>query len=273
MRGALVFAAVVIAACASAAHAAPVVRSYQIGVDVRAGSSAQQYRTNALVVAFPAAYRAQITYVGGKRGYSGTYNDVPELMAANRSGLILNGGFYTTDPAIPAGLLLVNGRIISPMSFSQSATLCADQSGKLRILRTADLRPVAKSIASMCSDGLQTYPIVVRGGANDINLTELRRPRYVRSILGFRRDGSPVAVFFRAPVHLYVAAEFLRAPQSRSATVRVTSTSRGRAQASGGLGLVDAVNLSGDTDSFAALNGKVLVGDAYRELPSAILIR
>ena len=45
------------------------------------------------------------------------------------------------------------------------------------------------------------------------------------------------------------------------------------ARASGGLGLVDVVNLSGDTDSFAAVNGRVVLGDPYRDLPSAIVIR
>jgi hypothetical protein len=113
----------------------------------------------------------------------------------------------------------------------------------------------------------------VRKGGNDVNPAELGRRAYARTILGFRRDGSPVAVFFRSPVHLYVAAEFLRAAPSRATSVQISGDAGKGVRVTGGLGLVDAVNLSGDTDSFAALNGRVLLGDAYRELPSAIVIR
>jgi hypothetical protein len=255
--------AVIAAATSSAAIAGPKLQTFQIGVSVRSGATTSQYRTTALVVSFPPAYRAEIAYVGGKRGLA-----------------VMNGGFYakgeksdTGDPASPAGLLLVNGRIISPMSFGQSAILCVDGAGKMKILRTADIRSVAKSIASLCADAVQSFPIVVRKGGNDVNPAELGRRAYARTILGFRRDGSPVAVFFRSPVHLYVAAEFLRAAPSRATSVQISGDAGKGVRVTGGLGLVDAVNLSGDTDSFAALNGRVLLGDAYRELPSAIVIR
>ena len=261
--------AVAAAAAASTASAAPQIRTYQISV----GLQSARYRTTAVVVSFPTSYRASIAYVGGKRGKSGTYNDLPELMAANRSGLVMNGGFYTSDPATPAGLLLVRGEIISPLGFSSSATLCVDRGGRMKILRTEELRPVARSIASICTDGLQTFPIIVAKGTNAIRPAELGRKAYLRTILGFRRDGSPVAVFFRSPVHLYAAAEFLRAAPSRGNAVQVSGVAGRNARATSGLGLVEAVNLSGDTDSFAAVNGRVLLGDAYRELPSAIVIR
>lgn len=261
--------AVAASAAASAAAAAPQVQTYQVSVSLQSA----RYRTTAVVVSFPPSYKAHIAYVGGKRGKSGTYNDIPELIGANKSGLVMNGGFYTTDPATPAGLLLVDGEIISPMGFSSSATLCVDRGGRIKILRTENLRSVARSIASICVDGLQTYPIVVAKGTNGIRPAELGRGAFLRTILGFRRDGSPVAVFFRSPVHLYAAAEFLRAAPSRGNSVQVTGVPGRNVRASGGLGLVEAVNLSGDTDSFAALNGRVLLGDAYRELPSAIVIR
>jgi exopolysaccharide biosynthesis protein len=214
----------------------------------------------------------QIAYVGGKREFSGTYNGMPELVAANRTSLVMNGGYYTNDPSNPAGLLLVNGRIISPFNFRQSATLCVDQAGKLKIMRTSELQSKARSIAKLCADALQSYPIVVAGGRNDILPNELRRPTFRRSLVGMRADGSVVAVFFRSPVHLYVASEFLRGRQDGGLNVRITGVS-GSVRSSGGLGIVDAVNLSGDTDSFVALNGKVLAGDANRQLPSAIVIK
>lgn len=258
------------AATASTSQAAgPEVRTYQVSVAL--GSA--KYRTSAVVVSFPATYRAQIVYTAGKRGKSGTFNDLPEVMAANRSGLVMNGGFYTSDPATPAGLLLVNGQIISPLNFNLSATLCVDRIGRMKILKTEEVKPKARAIASICADGLQTYPIVVAKGTNAIRPNELGRRPNLRTVLGFRRDGSPVAVFFRSPVHLYAVAEFLRAAPSRGNAVQVTGVPGRNARASGGLGLVDAVNLSGDTDSFAAVNGRVIVGDAYRELPSAIVIR
>jgi uncharacterized protein YigE (DUF2233 family) len=261
------------APAASAANAAPQVQTYQLTVGLQAGTGQVRYRTTAVVVSFSPSYKAQIAYVGGKRGKSGTYNDLPELMAANKAGLVMNGGFYTTDPATPAGLLLVDGQIISPLGFSSSATLCVDRGGRMKILRTEELRPVARSIASICNDGLQAFPIAVAKGTNAIRPAELGRKPFLRTILGFRRDGSPVAVFFRSPVHLYAAAEFLRAAPVKGNTVQVSGVVGRNVHASGGLGLVEAVNLSGDTDSFAALNGRVLLGDAYRELPSAIVIR
>lgn len=269
MKALTFFLAAAAAATASAGTAAPQVQTYQISVALQSA----RYRTSAVVVSFPPSYRAQIAYTAGKRGKSGTYNDLPELMADNKSGLVMNGGFYTTDPATPAGLLLVNGHIISPLGFTSSATLCVDRGGRMKILKTEDLRPVARSIASICSDGLQTYPIVVAKGTNAIRPAELGRKPYLRTLLGFRRDGSPVAVFFRSPVHLYAAAEFLRAAPARGNAVQIGGVAGRTARATGGLGLVEAVNLSGDTDSFAALNGRVLLGDAYRELPSAIVIR
>ena len=256
-------------AAASAAAAAPQVQTYQISV----GLQSARYKTSAVVVSFPVRYRAQVAYVGGKRGKAGTYNDIPELMAANRTGLVMNGGFSSSDPATPAGLLLVRGEIISPLGFGSSATLCVDRGGRMKILKTEELKAVARSIASICADGLQTFPIIVAKGTNAIRPAELGRKPYVRTILGFRGDGSPVAVFFRSPVHLYTAAEFLRAAPSRGSAVQIGGVAGRNARATGGLGLVEAVNLSGDADSFAALNGRVLLGDVYRELPSAIVIR
>jgi hypothetical protein len=185
----------------------------------------------------------------------------------------MNGGFYSTDPASPAGLLMVNKQIISPLNYSSSATLCVDGGGRLRILRTAEVIPQARNLTSLCEDALQTFPIVVARGTNAIKPGELGRRPFTRTVLGFRRDGSPVAVFFRNPVHLYVAAEFLRAAPVRGNVVQVGGIAGQSARANGGLGLVEAVNLSGDADSFAAVNGRVLLGDPYRDLPSAIVIR
>lgn len=253
--------------------AAPQVQSYQIAVNVRSGGATHQYKTSALVVAFPPGYQMQVAYIGGKKGFSGTYNGMPELIAANRSSLVMNGGYYTNDPSSPAGLLLVNGRIVSPFNFQQSATLCVDQARKLRLLRTSDIQPAAKSIAKTCADGLQSYPIVVKGGRNDIKPTEVTRPRFRRSLIGLRGDGSVVAVFFRSPVNLFVASEFLRGGQSGARNVQIVGEAGRSLKSSSGLGLVDAVNLSGDTDSFLALNNKILIGDPNRQLPSAIVIK
>lgn len=261
------------AVAATPAPASPQVQTYQIAVNLQAGANIARYRTNAVVISFPPAYRAQIAYVGGKRKGSGTFNDIPELMGSNKTGLVMNGGFYATDPASPSGLLMVNRQIISPLNYSSSATLCVNGGGRIRILKTADVIPVARSITSMCEDALQTFPIMVARGTNAIRPAELSRKPFARTVLGFRRDGSPVAVFFRNPVHLYVAAEFLRAAPGRGNAVQLSGVAGQSARTTGGLGLVDAVNLSGDTDSFAALNGRVLLGDAYRDLPSAIVIR
>lgn len=266
------FAAGFAGTAAPATSSGPSARTYNLAVDVRSGSATYHYSTGVLVIAYPPSYRMRIAYVGGKRDFAGTYNDLPELMEATGRGLVMNGGFYTDDPSSPAGLLLVGGRVISSLD-SQSAMLCVNEGGKLRILRTADVKPRTRDVPDMCSDGLQAYPIVVWNGENDIKSAEITRRPYRRTLIGLRRDGSIVAVFFMLPVSLYVAAEFLRAAPTSDKSVEVTGVAGQSMHASGGVGLTDVVNLSGDDDVFAALNGHVIVGSSYHELPSAIVIK
>lgn len=244
-----------------------------LNINIRLGATVQSYATVARVVSFPRNYNTRIVYVGGRRGFEGTYNGLRDAVASSGAGLVMNGGFYTNDPSSPEGLLLVRGRVMSPFNFSQSATLCVDHSGKLAILPTSGIRSNAGSIGKQCLDALQAYPIVVTHGANAIHPAELKLASYTRSLIGLKSDGSIVAVFFEKPVHLYAAAEFMRAMPSSTRKVQVTGEAGAGAHASSGLGLVEAVNLSGDVDSFAAVNGTVLVGNINREIPSAIVIK
>lgn len=271
----VIFAALpLITAPVSAAAANPVTSGpIALNVSLRFGSLAQNYTTMARVVSFAPNYSARIVYAGGRRGFDGTYNGIPDVVASTGSGLVMNGGFYTSDPSSPAGLLLVQSHVISPFNFNQSAMLCVTHSGKLTILRTSDIRGSAGSITRQCTDGLQSYPVVVAHGGNDVRPTELKLSTYTRSLIGLRADGSIVAVFFQKPVHLYAAAEFMRAPQSSARKVEVTGVAGQQIHASSGLGIVDAVNLSGDVDSFAAVNGTVIVGNMYRAIPSAIVVK
>jgi len=116
----LTILAAVAAATASTANAAPQVQSYQIAVGLKAGASVVRYRTTALVVSFSPSYKAQIAYVGGKRGKSGTYNDMPELMAATKSGngywlVAADGGIFTFGDAKfygSAGGFPINGPVV-----------------------------------------------------------------------------------------------------------------------------------------------------------------
>lgn len=256
----------------SATAANPDIRTYKLAVNVRSGSAAHRYAGAVLVFTYPPSYRMRIAYVGGKRDFAGTYNDIPELMGAAGSALVMNGGFYTSDPSKPAGLVLVGGRMISPPN-GQSAILCVSDAGKLKILRTAAVKQRARDLPSICSDALQGYPIVVSDGQNGINAEELARSPYRRSVIGLRQDGSLVAAFFLTPINLYAAAEFLRAPVTTDRLVQVTGVAGVSMHASGGIGLIDAVNLSGVDDLFASLNGYVVVGSSYHDLPSAIVIK
>src|SRR3954452_6436295 len=99
-----------------------------LSVSIRFDTIVQSYTTIARVVSFAPNYKARIVYAGGRRGFDGTYNGLPDVVASTGSGLVMNGGFYTNDPSSPAGLLLIQKRVISPFNFNQSATICVDHS-------------------------------------------------------------------------------------------------------------------------------------------------
>ncbi|HTE39723.1 MAG TPA: hypothetical protein VK629_02765, partial [Steroidobacteraceae bacterium] len=72
--------------------------------------------------------------------------------------------------------------------------------------------------------------------------------------------------------HLFFAAEFLRDQPRNTQFVNITGSDKGIVT-SNGLGIVEAVNLDGDQNSIGILNDKVIAGDKYRQIPSAIVFR
>lgn len=285
--------AVILALLLCTGAAAP--RDYGISVNVAMPQGAVKYSTVARVVSFGADYRAAIAYAGSQTTPKGRTRTaaqrevaagarsggIPAVVATNPGALILNGGFYTDDPSRPAGLLMVGGRVISPFNFATyrdgdsrlNVTLCVKGGGKLSFLNTAALKSRATEIGTLCTSAMQSHPRLLAGGRNQILASELRRPRYVRSTIGLRADGSAVAVFFTQPVHLFVAAEFMRAAPRAGAASAVTRVGNGPLRVTNGLGLVEAANLDGDSSSVGVLGGRVLTGDLYRELPSVVILQ
>jgi hypothetical protein len=287
---------------------------YTVTVGESARYSRPGYTAIADVLTFGSAYRADLAYLGRPSiGFSpqaqfgpaqvqataptpsarpSVYPEgIVSLVSAHPHDAIINGGFSAADPGTPAGLLLVDGSVISPLSFQRSikgehyqlsAVLCFDRQGKLSLTSTEQVASATASVTKNCTSALQAGPIVVNQGGNVIAPSEMRTSPSRRTIIGWDSSGNLTVALFESPVNLYAAAEFMRAPRGNGQHFVVQpATSRGISQGNtipvsgsgDGLGLVQAINLDGDQDSIAVLGGKVLTGDVYRKIPSAIVIK
>ncbi|HEY2708922.1 MAG TPA: phosphodiester glycosidase family protein [Caulobacteraceae bacterium] len=251
---------------------------------IRVSAPGVQYITRAWVYPVGQVYKASIYAIGVSLGSKGrsvatapTFSDV---VSREPKSLVINGGFYENDPSTPAGLLLVAGYIVHSYSLEKSADgtfklsqiICQNGAQRLSIIPTQEIANNPASILSRCQSAVQTGPGIVAAGKNGIRPTELfSRAGAARTILAFDRAGGAYVVVFTLPVHLYVAAEFIRGAPNGSSQVTVVGNSTA-VTASGGLGLDAAVNLDGDVDSTCYLAGQRVAGDRRQLLPSAIAI-
>jgi uncharacterized protein YigE (DUF2233 family) len=266
-----------VAALAGAAAPAPTsayqIRDHRLTVQVNAGSNPVRYASRAIVVTFSPGYRAEISYVGARNTAAKSYDGLTGLIAAHPNSFVMNGGFYANDPSTPAGLLLIEGRTVAPFNKNQSGVLCLRWDASFEILYSRTLVANGMNIGKLCRSALQSFPIVLFQGRNGINSGEFRRQKYVRSLIGTREDGTLVAAFFTEPIHLYAAAEFMRTRNPPGGAVQITGDLQQGIRSSQGLGLSNVLNLGGDSDTFAALSGRVLAGSPYRQIASAIVIK
>ena len=218
-------------------------------------------RVDASVVVIPAKFVSRISVI-----------DVKELIDAHEHGFpsysmshvvqylkplaLANGGFTLrgTIPA-PTGLLLINGRQVSPLE-----TEWRVQDGILCINRSAvSILPRDAYRVGRCASAIQAGPIAIRA-ANDVVIYSNERDRtpYRRSLIAL--DGQrDVLLIATGAAHLFDVAEWLARPIS-----------------AGGLGCVAAINLSGDTASglYVKLGTKQLTtGELTTSLADAIAIK
>ena len=93
----------------------------------------------------------------------------------------LSGGFSNYDPMEPSGLLVENGRILSPLvkkTQTLSGILCIDRRGTAKIMHAEDYLDRERD----CQWAIQGGPLVVEPGREAINRTSREKSLYRRVI-------------------------------------------------------------------------------------------
>jgi hypothetical protein len=195
------------------------------------------------------------------------------VKTSSRGVIVFNGGYSEDGLYTPAGLLMVKGAVVHPLSFERkggvyrlSAILCVDKQNKMKFLKTEIFNNGDAKIQEACASAVQAGPYVLDGGRNGINDSpQTRTQRAVRMMIGRRSAGSFAVIAFRDPVDLHEAGEILRGARKISAA--------GSAAQAFQPDFVDLVNLDGDADAVIAVDGKVMLGDPRRAVPSAFVVR
>ena len=190
----------------------------------------------------------------------------------NKEWIAVNGGFSSYRVDVPLGLLVVNGKVYSPLtkeksksSYGASGSEFGDLrwSGVLCQLRTNgswDIIAASRYQPGICQQALQAGPVPVEPNSKvGISSTEATKERpYNRTIICLMEDARMRAVLTEA-TQLFPLAQWLSKPES-----------------GGGLGCRVALNLSGDSSSGIAIRspGNVsinFIGEGSFPIPTALL--
>ncbi len=256
---------------------------WTISVDAWIDKTHLRYETVAWVYKPGPSYRMTL-YGIGQLSQSTALHIVDRfdvILGRERSSTVFNAGYWGSDPFDPAGLLLVDGVTYHKFSFARnpksgdyklSAVVCLDKHGQVRLLNTDGFDSPTESIKDSCFSAVQTGPILLHRGDNKIRPTEVTRgqEKFVLTVLGLDAHNAPYVVVFQSPVNLYVAAEFLRGVSSRSG--HVTITGNGTIHASGGPGLLEAVDLGGGDGAACYAAGRRVIGNSLVAMPSAFTL-
>jgi hypothetical protein len=280
--------------CATQATAASQPKKYSLDIQVTYPQPHTE-QSEAWAVALGKDYKVDVAYIGEGVGAPGL-SDLANA-SLNRNATIINAGFSVGTPGTPDGLLLVRGRIVSPMTLQHddnngpyhlNTVLCVNSAGKMSFIPTGDFKPniptkdftlSPQDVIVRCQSAVQTTPRILLAGKNQISNQEpiSSGSRRKRTVIGFALDGTPYAVIFSMPISRYFIGEFLRKPPDKSAkavpsTTPVRITGKFPAfQVSEGLGLTDAVGLSSDENSAIIVEQKHVTGNPYRQIPSALI--
>jgi hypothetical protein len=165
---------------------------------------------------------------------------------ARRELLLVNGGFSGNYSDLPAGLLITDGRAVTIPNYTirrgnpshpcalgrvdtlrLSGLLCVAKGGELSV------RPMADTKIDDCEQAIQAGPMLVRDGKPEICPPPSGETPYARTLVCEAGTRARIVVTLD-PILLYDIAQWLARPA-----------------AEGGLGCLNAMNLSGDTSSGA----------------------
>jgi uncharacterized protein YigE (DUF2233 family) len=190
----------------------------------------------------------------------------------NKEWIAVNGGFSSYRVDVPLGLLVVNGKVYSPLTKEKSklgyvasgsdfgnlrwsGVLC-----QLKANSSWDVIAASRYQPGMCQQALQAGPVPVEPNSKvGILATEATKERpYNRTIICLMDDPRMRAVITQA-TQLFPLAQWLSKPES-----------------GGGLGCRVALNLSGDSSSGIAIRspGNVsinFIGEGSFPIPTALL--
>jgi Phosphodiester glycosidase len=178
----------------------------------------------------------------------------------------INGGFLrTATPATPAGLLKFGGHVlnrISPESQLGGVVCFNKNDNQIKFTTPSDSYAIER--ADSC---LQAGPLLLAGGAIKDNLEEIDQSNglndkfsaggYIRSFFA-RTDKGRIVLGVTSPTSLFAVRHYLQMPA-----------------AGGGIGAVDAINLSGVATAGLMVRGDqtFIVGEKDLLLPNAIVAK
>jgi hypothetical protein len=106
-----------------------------------------------------------------------------------RAIVVVNGSFYVRDgdQTAPLGLVRVGGKTLASASLRRSGGFLVVNDGKIEVLPRA-----AKARAQVATDAIESTPIVVRNGANDMRSDD--HVRFDRVGVGTATNGRTVVI-------------------------------------------------------------------------------
>jgi hypothetical protein len=172
---------------------------------------------------------------------------------------------------------MVKKIIAQPISLSPvgdasvlNAVICLDVNNQLSLLDVSRFSSSKTDIRVTCASALQAGPLVLDGGLNGVRRLKGAGVAYTRVMLAADRGGRLKLVIFEGPIDLYSAGQVL----SGAVDDQLQSlSSHGTYDKIGDLSLWRAVNLVGGDQSVVFRDGRVVVGNPQRPMPSAIAVR
>ena len=189
----------------------------------------------------------------------------------NKEWIAVNGGFSSYHVNVPLGLLVVNGKVYSPLAKEKSKGYVASGSDfgnlrwsgvlcQLKANSSWDVIAASRYQPGICQQALQAGPVPVEPNSEvGISSTEATKEKpYNRTIICLMEDARMRAVVTEA-TQLFPLAQWLSKPKWR-----------------GGLGCRVALNLSGDSSSGIAIRspGNVsieFIGEGSFPISTALL--
>jgi uncharacterized protein YigE (DUF2233 family) len=190
----------------------------------------------------------------------------------NKEWIAVNGGFSSYRVDVPLGLLVVNGKVYSPLAKEKPRAAYAASASEFSKLRWSgvlcqlkddnswDIIAATRYQPGLCQQALQAGPVPVEPNSKvAISAAEATQEKpYKRTILCLMKD-TRVRAIVTQETQLFHLAQWLSKPES-----------------GGGLGCRVALNLSGDSSSAIAIRSPgdasiKFIGEGSFPIPTALL--